>query len=129
MMGIYIEEYSWKVFNATKPPSAFVRPRFENNNYGDDDGRVTIRMFGKEFIYSAEWSKYPPETHPSYEPLKDAPAEIAKFLRRKLNREEEAEDKGWRRLLTCIKLFFAARESTYCDGCKKFSWGDVCPYC
>jgi hypothetical protein len=96
MMPIYITNYSWKVFNATEPPSAYVRPEFENR-CGGDDGRITIRKFDKEFVYSAEWSKYPPETHPLYEPLKDVPNEIAKFLRKKLKRDKR---KGWiRRLL------------------------------
>ena len=124
MMGSYITEYCWKVFTGRENEW---RPRFESWN-GGDDGRVTVRMFGKEFVYSAEWSKYPPETHPPYEPLREAPREIARFLKRKLNREEK-EDKGWRKLLTCINLFFTSLEPTYCDGCKKFSRGDVCPYC
>ena len=127
MMGIYIEKYSWKVFNSDRPVTAFVNPRFENNSYGDDDGRVTIRMFGKEFVYSAEWSKYPVETHPPYEPLKDAPAEIAKFLRRQLKKEKKGPGL-LKRILIRIDLFFSGNH-TYCDGCKKFSPSVYCPYC
>lgn len=95
MMGIYIEKYRWVVFTLQR--SDKWRPKFESWG-GGDDGRITIRMFGKEFIYSAEWSKYPPETHPTYEPLRDAPREITKYLRKKLKGEKKNEPGIWQRL-------------------------------
>ena len=125
-MPTHITEYSWKVFNAPQPPRKYSRPVFES--WGDgDDGRVTIRMFGKEFVYSAEWSKYPPETHPPYEPLKAAPAEIAKFLRRKLKRSERPGLLA--RIRACLANEDEDEEETYCDGCKRFSRGNICPNC
>ena len=85
MMPSYIEKYRWVAFNAQKSPTKYLRLRFEGWG-GGHDRRITIRMFGKEFIYSAVWSKYPPETEPVYEPLKDASREVAKYLRRRRNR-------------------------------------------
>lgn len=86
MMPAYITGYRWLVF--TLQQSDEWRPRFESWS-GGDDGRVTVRMFGKEFVYGAEWSKYPPETHPPYEPLRDAPREIAKYVKKMLKREKK----------------------------------------
>ncbi len=91
MMPSYITKYRWVVFNAR--PNDW-RSRFESWSDGrGEDGRVTIRMFGKEFIYSAEWSKYPPETEPVYEPLRDAPREIAKYVRKMLKRKRREKKK------------------------------------
>lgn len=86
MMPSYITNYRWLVF--TLQQSDERRPKFESWS-GGDDGRVTVRMFGKEFVYGAEWGKYPPETHPPYEPLRDAPREIAKYVKKMLKREKK----------------------------------------
>jgi len=59
MMPTYIIGYRWLVFTLQR--SDEWRPKFESWS-GTEDGRVTIRMFGKEFVYGAEWSKYPPAT-------------------------------------------------------------------
>ncbi|KKM13214.1 hypothetical protein LCGC14_1718590 [marine sediment metagenome] len=125
MMPAYITGYRWLVF--TLQQSDEWRPKFESWSGGGDDGRVTVRMFGKEFVYSAEWSKYPPETHPPYEPLKAAPAEIAKFLRRKLKRSERPGLLA--RIRACLANEDEDEEETYCDGCKRFSRGNICPNC
>ncbi len=120
MMSAYITEYSWKVFNATEPPSAYVRPKFDDESYE----RLTVRMFGKEFVYSAEFSKYPPEVEPVYDPLLDPPKEIAKYVRRKLR-----PPGWWARIRAYLAKKEEEEEETYCDGCKRFSAGYFCPYC
>jgi hypothetical protein len=32
-------------------------------------------------------------------------------------------------LLRLLAAFFALEEETYCDGCRRYSRGVVCPYC
>lgn len=95
MMPAYITGYRWCIFPGQRDEG---RPRFESW----PDIRVTVRMLGKEYVYSATWSKYPPETEPAYEPLRDVAREIEGYVRKMLRREEEP--RVLRRLLAHIEL-------------------------